>query len=201
MTSELQQNRYDRLIRRVGGIIGVGSKVSEVLTELFPMIDVENDRGELQLLAGINIGMGTGSKIGDANESSRVQLFNPTDSGTIITVTEIFVSSTVTQGIHIARSSIELSAGIGTELPRDTRRTVNQRLTGRISTESNAALADANMLVRVSSDRTLTIKSKNDVMVLSPGNGCTVGAASSATLIQIVFLWRERPAETSELNF
>ncbi len=47
MGQELQQNRYDQLIRRVGGIIGPGSKVVEALGELFPVIDVENVPGEL----------------------------------------------------------------------------------------------------------------------------------------------------------
>jgi len=56
--TELQQNRYDQLLRRVGDLKGPGSKVNDVLQELFPTIDVENVPGELLFLMGTHIGLG-----------------------------------------------------------------------------------------------------------------------------------------------
>ena len=41
--SQLQQSRYDQLLRRVGDLKGPGSKVNDVLHELFPMFDLTVD--------------------------------------------------------------------------------------------------------------------------------------------------------------
>ena len=201
MTSELQQNRYDRLIRRVGGIIGVGSKVSEVLSELFPVIDVEGDRGELQLLAQTVLGMGNASLTGDAGETAKAQLFNPVDSGKLVTVTDIFISSnTHVQSYFLGRSTIVLPSGIGTQLARDTRQSLVNRPVGAMFTDSSAAFADANITVRAAANVTLHVHAENNIMVLAPGNGLTLGASVLASHMALTFLWRERTAEQSELN-
>lgn len=199
--NELQQNRYDRLVRRVGGIIGTGSKVSEVLTELFPMLDVETDRGELQLLSGTRLGMGPRSLLSAAGQSAKIQLFNPVDSAVLVTITSIYVTSSQNSFIHVGRGTILLADGIGTELPRDTRLTVNQRMTARMLSESSSGFSDANMIFSVFANRVLKISDPNGVMVLSPGNGCTVNHSSTNQILTVTFLWRERPAESSELNF
>jgi len=200
VTSELQQNRYDRLIRRVGGIIGVGSKVSEVLTELFPMIDVEGDRGELQLLSGTVIGAGSALKLGDAGERARIQLFNPLGSGKITTITDVYIGTSTTQSIPVARTTIALAAGIGTQLARDTRQLIGNRPVSRMFTDSEVALADANLNFQVGDANSLHVRVENDVMILAPGNGITVGANLVATTIIVTFFWRERVAEQSELT-
>ena len=201
MTSELQQNRYDRLIRRVGGIIGVGSKVSEVLTELFPMIDVEGERGELQILAGTILGMGSASKTGDAAERGRVQLFNPVGSGKIVTVTDVLVGSSATQLISIGRTTIVEPSGIGTQLARDLRVAVSDRPVAAMFTDSEVAIVDGNILIRILANTNVIVSPKNGVMILAPGSGINVGPAGVATNINVTFFWRERVAETSELNF
>jgi len=201
VTSELQQNRYDRLIRRVGGIIGVGSKVSEVLTELFPMIDVEGDRGELQLISGTALGMGGQVKSGASGETAKIQLFNPVDSGKLITVTDIFIAADATQNIFLSRTTILLSSGVGTQLPRDTRQSLTDRPVGAIFSESSVPFADAHMQIRLIASTTFHMHATNDLMVLSPGNGMTVGSGIAQSTFRVSFLWRERAAEQSELNF
>lgn len=201
MTSELQQNRYDRLIRRVGGIIGVGSKVSEVLTELFPMIDVEGDRGELQLLSGVVLGMGTGSRTADAGQRPRVQLFNPQNSGKLVTVTDVLMSTTVTQTMRVARTTIAEPNGITTQLARDLRQVITERPVGQMFTGSAVAQVDANIKIRVLSGVTFDLSPKNDLMILAPGTGINVGGEVIDSSITATFFWRERVAETSELNF
>ena len=54
---EVQQNRWDQLIRRVSGSIGPGSRVSETLSELLPVMDVERVPGELLRLMGTDVAM------------------------------------------------------------------------------------------------------------------------------------------------
>lgn len=201
MTSELQQNRYDRLIRRVGGIIGIGSKVSEVLTELFPMIDVESDRGELQFLSGVTLGMGAHSLVGAAGEHAKIQLFNPVDSGKIVTVTDVAVSTTANQQIRMSRNTAPLSSGIATGTARDTRQIVTDRTTAQIFAESSVPLVSGNILFRLLALTTQVLSPKNDVMILAPGTGISVGGTTVQTTITVTFFWRERAAETSELNF
>jgi len=200
VTSELQQNRYDRLIRRVGGLIGTGSKVSEVLTELFPMIDVETQAGELQLLKGTVLGMGSAQITGDANERARVQLFNPVGSGKIVTVTDVWITVTAAQGVFLARTTIVLSAGIGTQLARDTRQNLIDRPTAQMFTDSLVALTDANMQFSLLANAPLHVYSENGVMILAPGSGIEVGVQQVQTTIRITYLWRERVAEQSELD-
>lgn len=201
MTSELQQNRYDRLIRRVGGIIGVGSKVSEVLTELFPMIDVEGDRGELQLLSGTTLGMGTRIIVGAAGENAKIQLFNPVNSGQLVTITDVYISSTVSQALFIGRTANVLGTPVGTELSRDTRISLTNRPAGKIFSESSAGFTQADMILRILQDVTFHLFAQNDVMVLAPGTGMDVGTGTVNTLLSVTFLWRERTAESSELKF
>jgi len=93
VTNEIQQTRYDRLIRRVAGIIGPGSKVSEVLTELFPVLDVESVPSELLILAGTNTCFGGGQFQAMAGQSPKMGLFNPADSNTILVLTHVYVST------------------------------------------------------------------------------------------------------------
>jgi len=201
VTSEIQQNRYDRLIRRVGGIIGPGSKVSEVLTELFPMVDVETDRGELQFLAGITVGMGAQTITGAGGETGKIQLFNPVGSGSIVTITDVLCSSSASQTFRLGRTNTLLASGIATQLARDTRQPVIRRPVAAMFSESSVALVDANIVFRVLSASPFNLSPKNGVMVLAPGSGLSVGASTVATTIFVTFFWRERPAETSELNF
>jgi len=197
--NELQQNRYDRLIRRVGGIIGPGSKVSEVLTELFPMIDVEGDRGELQLLSGTILGMGAGTIVGSVGEVGKIQLFNPVDSGKIVTVTDVLTSGTLNLTMRLARTTIPLASGIGTQLARDTRQIASDFPTAQMFSESSVPFVDANIAFRHLANTTNTLSPKNDVMILAPGNGLSVGPTTTNATLIVTFFWRERVAETSEL--
>ena len=85
--TELQQNRYDRLLRRVGGLIGAKSMVNDALGELFPMLEVENVPGELLALLGTQLGWCSASLGPSVGNFNHHQLFNPADSGVVITVT------------------------------------------------------------------------------------------------------------------
>jgi len=102
VTNEIQQNRYDQTLRRVTGIIGPGSKVAEVLTELFPVIDVERVPGELLILGGTDLAAGGASLDGGPGNSSEINLHNPPGSGKIITCTQILITSAVVESWRVA---------------------------------------------------------------------------------------------------
>ena len=201
MGHDLQQTRYDQLIRRVGAIIGPGSKVAEALSELFPVIDVERVPGELLLLGGTNLCFGSAIVTAVVGETSRIQLFNPVSSGKLITVTLCIVSSDTPKEVRYARTSTPLLSGVGTELFRDTRLPATARPVGQIRSDTTVALTDANGRFRMLASTPIFLTDQNSVMVLSPGNGLEFGPQDTNEDLEVTFHWRERVAEQSELNF
>jgi len=197
--NEIQQTRYDRLIRRVAGIIGPGSKVSEVLSELFPVLDVESVPSELLILAGTRTAWGGGFKTGEAGEKPKMGLFNPAGSNTIITLTDVIFECTVATTFRWGINTNELADLISTQIFGDTRNPLTQLPVGRISNESAVALANATGQIAVSARDQLFLNTKNDLAILRPGIGFEIGNDGSATTIHVTFYWRERAMETSEL--
>ncbi len=198
--SEIQQTRYDRLLRRVAGIIGPGSKVGEVLTELFPTIDVENVPSELLVLMGTRTAFGGGIQIGVVGEAPKMGLFNPAGSNTIITLTDVFTTNNnVDQIIRWGLNVNELDTIISTQLFTDTRNPLTQLPVGRIARQTSVGLANATGQVRMDADTVLHLESKNDIAMLRPGIGFEIGCTAFASTLHVTFYWRERPMETSEL--
>ena len=200
MTSEIQQNRYDRLLRRVAGIIGPGSKVSEVLTELFPVLDVESVPAELLILAGTKTAFGGGTVVGAAGESPKMGLFNPAGSNTIIALTDVYVATNaINSTVRWGLNTNQLSTGISTQTFTDTRNPAGQLPVGQISQESAVALANATGQTRIDDDDPFHLEGKNELAMLSPGVGFEVGIAQNTTVLFTAFYWRERPMESAEV--
>ncbi len=199
MTNEIQQTRYDRLLRRVAGIIGPGSKVGEVLTELFPTIDVENVPSELLLLMGTRTAFGGGTKTGAAGEKPKMGIFNPAASNTIITLTRVLAGCTTATTMRWGKNTNELSGIISTQIFTDTRNPIAQLPVGRIASESSTALANATGQLAINARDQVDLYNANDLMILRPGIGFEIGNDANASTIHVTFWWRERPMETSEL--
>ncbi len=201
MTTELQQNRYDQLIRRVGGIIGPGSKVAEVVTELFPMIDVENVPGELLWLMGTGIAFGGNTIAAVAAEQPRGQLFNPPDSGKLVTITGAYASTSVTTTIVWGVRNNAIGAATGNESFRDRRAGGTLRPVAEMRSLSSAVAQAIEGRGRALADTTLKLEDPNGVAVLPPGWGFELSTGGSNLILDYSYFWRERPAEQSELNF
>ena len=200
MTTELQTNRYDQLLRRVGDLKGPGSKVSEVLSELFPVIDVERPPGELLALMQTTLGVGTVILQGAAGQTAKGQLFNAADSGKLITVTSVILVSDTTQILRLAIANASLTAGIAVEIPRDIRFGFLNRPVGAIFQETSAGVVNGNIQFRTLANQPTILRDENDLFVIPPGFGLTAGTNDLATELNVVFFWRERTAEPSELN-
>ena len=201
MTSELQQTRYDRLIRRVGGIIGPGSKVSEVLSELFPMIDVERVPGELLALSGTVISIGSLSQAGVVAEFARAQLFNPVDSGKLITLTKVIFSSDTAGIINLGWQAAGITTLATTSSIRDTRFGFTALPVGQMRFASAGFASTADGRIEVIANEPYRLEAENGIAVLGPGSGFEVGADTANRSILATFFWREREAQQSELNF
>jgi len=201
MSSDLQQTRYDKLIRRVGGIIGPGSKVAEALPELFPVIDVERVPGELLLLSGTEICFGGGTILAIALEFPTAQLFNPDGSGKLVTLTSLVASSSSgTNTVRFGLTATVRGAAIGTETLRDTRQLPPARPVAQVRQESDAAAANATGQSRILNNTPFYLTDDNGIAVLAPGTGFEIGLDSAASQIHYTFYWRERVALESELN-
>lgn len=200
MSDELQQTRYDSLLRRVGGLLGPGAKVATVVEDLLPVIDVERVPGELLALAGTRLCVGSASLTGAVGERARVQIFNPVGSGIIATVSQAVLSSGSSVTVHGAVNQTQIGSDLGLQTFRDGRFPVASRPVCQISLLSSVAQTDANMVFRFLANVVHIYRDENSIAVLPPGSGLEFGATSTATLLVGTFFWRERPAEAAELN-
>jgi len=199
--TEIQQNRYDQLIRRVNNIVAPGSMVSDALSELFPTIDVERVPGELLILGGTDICMGAATVGPLAANAPRMQVFNPVDSGMLITITTCIISVGSTLKVRIATTNTPLTSLISTQVFRDRRRLITARPIGEFRTDLTAAFTDANMLFRLTANAPFLLFDPNGLAVLPPGSGYEIGTDTDNSILDTSFIWRERVAEPAELNF
>jgi hypothetical protein len=199
VTDQLQQNRYDRLLRRVGGIIGPGSKVSEVLSELFPVIDVERVPGELMLLMGTRLGFGGGAVSATAAEAGRGQILNPAGSGHIVTVTTAIASAAGVGNIRWGFRQSGFLTQIDTQLARDTRVPGASNTVATIHQDSSVALASATGQSRAIPSTAFILTDPNGVCVLAPGTAFEIGSDQLNVFFNYTFYWRERPMTSSEV--
>jgi len=201
LTNELQTARYDNLVRRLGGLLGPGSKVTETLSELFPVIETENLPAELLFLGGWITGMGTAIQASTAGETSRLQVFNPAGTGKIAVLTDVHIHS-VTAGITEVDWQINSTpfASIFTGTSRDSHVTVpfgTALATGVLATGNTPTAGNFFM----PSQQTFHFHIDNGIAVLAPGSGVEFGTALDAKALAATFFWRERVALPSELNF
>jgi len=201
--TEIQQNRYDQLVRRVANIVAPGSMVNDTLNELFPTLDVENLPPELYILSGTSLAFGGGSVGPTAAQGSKMQLFNPVGSGQIITVTRALVShatglSTVRWGV----TGVALASGFATQIFQDTRKGIGADgiPVGGIFAQTSVALAPATGSVTFPADTPFYLENPDGLAVLAPGTGLDIGLGTVNIAITVTFWWRERAAEPAELN-
>lgn len=198
--TEIQQNRWDQLVRRVSGIVGGGSQVNDTLNELFPFLDVETNKGELQALAGTGIAWGrilAGPTVG---ENSRGQLFNPVGSSKIITVTTVSIRGAAADNFELGTLEVALASLSAVARFRDTRFGSVLVPVAQLRTDTNVGATPATFSVAAGTSPSLLLTDANDIAVLTPGFGLVVSASTANVGIRVGFVWRERVAEPSELN-
>ena len=201
MPNDLQTARYDGLIRRVGGLLGGGSKVTESLSELFPMIDVENLPAELLFLAGWTTGMNTAVQAATVGETSRMQVFNPVGSGKIAVLTDLHIQSATGVALFVDWQINETPfASLFPGITRDTHAGFQ-----RPTALSTGVLATGNTVTAgrflLPASETFHFHLENGIAVLAPGTGVEFGTFADNQELSATFIWREREALSSELNF
>lgn len=199
MSDEIQQTRYDRMVRRVTGIIGPGSKVAQVITELFPMINVEDPPAELMILGGTSLAF-RGTDIAAAGGLSNAsQLANPIDSGKVITVTQVLIHLSVTTLaiVTLAHPLLANSNGFGEF--RDSRSAApgGGAAVGNTRIETGAVV-NPGFEVEVQATLSFSLRDDNAIAVLLPGDQLTIATNVTNLRLAVAYFWRERVLEQSE---
>ena len=198
MPNDLQTARYDGLIRRVGGLLGGGSKVTESLSELFPMIDCENLPAELLFLAGWRTAFTTQTVNATVGETSRAQIQNPVGSGRIVVVTDAFVLST---NIVAFTNTETLFTPTFFGRLRDTRTGFDANSGATVANASTGNTIRRGFLFFPAEGFIHHFSNENSLAVLAPGTAFEYGTVLDNVAMDVTFFWRERAALSSELNF
>lgn len=199
--SEIQQNRYDQLLRRVADLKGPGSKVGWAIGDLLPVLDVETIPAELLLLSGSRQCWGNLQlAAGGAANFSICQLQNPVDSGAIIRIQHIYARSDFDRLINIGPTQNTLNQAQGVEAFVDSR-VFGQGTVAQIQgANNNLATGSTFLQFQVLADRGVHLQIPEGLAVLAPGGRIEVSVETANVQLFTSFVWIERPAQPSELN-
>jgi len=199
--TEIQQNRWDQLIRRASNIVGGGSQVNDTLNELFPFMDVETLNAELAILSGTKLCLGSTSQAALAANLSHSQLFNPVDSNTLITVERVDLSMPTGDLVEYVMAALPLTNSSFTAVFRDTRLVAAGTPVGQLRDVQQAAGLPTTGNIFVPTDTPVTLQDKRGIFVLGPGSGVTFATTTVNRTFRMSYQWRERVVEPAELNF
>jgi len=199
-SQDLQQARYDQLVRRVGALYGGGSKVVEVLPEVFPVLELENTTPELLALSGWRTAWQSTERPAPVAMTSTSQLSNPPGSGVLAVVTMLICSGDVAFvfGAELQTASIGGTPIRG--LFRDSRFGI-PRNTALTVESVDGGVVGGGLRLQVASAEQVFLRDDNGIVVLTPGGRLTVGALNDGVRLTVNYFWRERQAQESELNF
>jgi len=201
MGHEVQQTRWDRIIRRVSGSIGPGSRVSETLTEVMPVIDLERVPAELLLLGGTRMAMGFSTEPAVVDNFQLSMLSNPAGSNAIITLYSLSMSSTGTAGfgLNTTRDTYANTNLTTTEFT-DGRLLPSQIPVGAILDVASVVAATESYLLITPLGDSVVFAPRPAIAVLTPGTAFSVANRQLNKTLLVNYTWTERPAEESELN-
>jgi len=196
--ADLQQSRYDKLIRRVANIVGTGAIVTETLQEVFPVFDLENVPPELLVLGGWRIAH-RGTDIDPGANLTASQLFNPANSGQVIVLTSVTIGINVPSRVGWILSSTAIASSNGFGQFRDARAgdPTSDAAVGNTRIETPLTIIPQ-AAVRLLADDPHTLQDPNGVCVLMPGEGFSVGTQSNSVRLTVNYWWRERVLEPAE---
>lgn len=199
MTTPLQIARYDRLVRRLMNLVGEGSIVTGALPDVFPVLELENNRAELAVLSGWRLGQAGDVFTGAAGQFPALQVFNPVASGVLVVVTQALVSIATAQSVNWRMTGTARPTLVRQFTPRDSRVTGN--LPSQMRRESSVVPIPLGMTASIGASDPTDILAGGQHYVLLPGNGFEVANNVAASTFRVVYSIRERAFEASEDNF
>jgi len=199
--TEIQQNRWDQLVRRSGNVVGGGSQVGDTLNELFPIIDVETIQQELAFLSGWQSFTAGVTGVALAGNNHLQQLFNPVGSGKLIVLERLDIRSDSLQFCRFLTTDTALTNFVSNPFTRDTRTPIGTRPVGEIRNLQQPGTVSLSGIILVQIDVNEVIEEKKGICTLRPGTGFTFASTTQNSSITTCWWWRERNAEPAELNF
>lgn len=194
----VQQGRWDRLARKITDQFGPGSKAGELLSDVFPVMELENTTMELKVLCKWDFGLGASNSTSAVGETNSQQLFNPAGSGKIVVVTEVILSvggnNDVSGGISFAALATSASGSKRNTIAGAARSTV-----ALIQNEDDGATI-AGISFSAKSGEAFRLTDSDGIALLYPGSGLRFTNTSTASELHSSFFWRERAAVGSELE-
>lgn len=186
-------------MRRVADLKGPGSKVNDVLTELFPVLDVERAPAELALLSGARICMGSAFVgAGGAGNFTTLFLRNNGDSGVIARL--FYLSVGAPDGNILLGPSLNSAPVVGATANADGR-VFGEGPTLQLQGNNNNLVVGATFLTLITgANAFVQFEPPVAVSVITPGTAFSVGAATANVGVRLNVMWVERPAQPSELN-
>jgi len=201
VTTPLQINRYDRLVRRLMNLVGEGALVTGVLPDVFPTIDVEDLQTDGWGVAGWRPAMGGSDIQAAAAEFPVIQISNPAASGAIVVVEQIIVSAGITGVIGFNVHDALLATAEVSMRWRDRRFPTLSRPVTVIREDSVAGIPIVSpMSVLVLASSPLVLAPPKGIWVLVPGTAMAFQHQTSQSRLAVNFFWRERPVDPAELN-
>lgn len=199
--TEIQQNRYDQLVRRVANIVAGGSMVSDALSELFPTLDVETLNLELGLLSGWRFGFSSTVQTQLAANLNHSQIFNPADSGQLVVLERVDLFSATAQRVEFVLATAGLTNLTANEALRDTREGILAPPVAQIRNVQQVGGLPQFGIATIEAGVTFTLNEKKGLFVLAPGTGVTFATTIVNSSLNTSYLWRERAAQPAELKF
>lgn len=197
---QINQGRYDHLLRRTAGQVGPGSKVGEALEDLFPVLDVERAPMELLRACGWKFGMAGTVKAPTAGKKIGVGLFNPVGSGHLVVITSITFNPGTADNVLIGPIFAALPTTSVAGAERDLR---SGAISPTVATIQSDADSTSSAFFRIQSvvNTQYVLADQNGLFVLAPGTGAQLSCNTADVTLTASFLWRERVALPEELNF
>ena len=208
MTTPLQISRWDRLLRRLGNLVGEGAIATGILEDVFPVLDVENLQTDSWHYAGWRMAQGANTVAAAAGQTPRIFLDNPPDSGNLVVVDQIYMFADAVTEVRIGPNPLaaartfngpsllfdmryEVSTGGG---PQDT------PAAGTFGESSLGPLPnDAGRFSIQVANRMENVTPFKGMAVLPPGRSLSVRGLTIAGTLTVTFFFRERVAEPAEL--
>lgn len=200
--NQIQGGRWDKFLRRLFPI--KDRSIAPILaSELVGQVVVQEWSTEMYKLRGDNLAVAMGAIGPIALEFSHIKIRNPQLSGNLVIVERLMITTGANLTVVAAFEGIEIAGftPIATSF-RDSRSnsaTLVGNTVAVVSTNTDLAQLGGTAVARW---QVLSTDSKESAfpLVLGPGSGMIIRAATVNIGLRVTLFWRERVAEPSELE-
>lgn len=208
MTTPLQISRWDRLLRRLGNVVGEGAIATGMLEDVFPVLDVENLQTDSWHYTGWRIAQGANTVAAAAGQTPRIFLDNPPGSNKLVIVDQISMFADATTEVRIGPNPLTAArAATGPSLLFDMRYEVSSGGAAMdlptTTTFGESSLGpvpnDAGRFSLQVANRMESLIPFKGMAVLPPGRSLSVRGLTVAATLTVTFFFRERVGEPAEL--